>query len=90
MKNILVIVLGLGLLFLLEGAQSALASGTSAKILFEQKCSTCHSIERPKSKVKTRKEWETTVMRMKEDHDAPITAEEARMIIEYLAAHHGG
>jgi cytochrome c2 len=89
MKNIVLYVLGVGLALQLVSAQGALASGTSAKILFEQKCSICHSIERPKSKVRTRKEWETTVARMRNDHDAPITADEAQKIIEYLVEHYG-
>jgi cytochrome c2 len=89
MKNILLCVLGFALSLLLVAAQSAPASGTRAEILFEQKCSICHSIERAKSKVKTRKEWEATVTRMRDDHDAPITAEEAQMIVAYLAGHYG-
>ena len=90
MKNIFLCVLGLALSLLIGVAQNVPASGTPAKKLFEQKCSICHSIERPKSKVKTRKEWETTVTRMRNDHDAPITDDEARVIIEYLAKHCGG
>ena len=89
MKNIFLCVLVFGLFLLLGVAQSAPASGTRAKILFEQKCSICHSIERPKSKVKTRKEWETTVTRMRNDHDGPMTADEAQMIIEYLVEQYG-
>ena len=89
MKKILVCVLGVGLFLPLVVIQSAPASGTRAKILFEKKCSICHTIERPKSEVKTRRDWQTTVMRMKNDHDGPITADEAQMIIEYLADEYG-
>lgn len=60
-----------------------------AKGLFEGKCSTCHSIERPKSKKKTKQEWESTVMRMKNVNRCPITDQEAKIIIDYLAEHFG-
>ena len=60
-----------------------------AKAFFEQKCSTCHSIDRPKSKKKTAKEWESTVMRMKNVNGCPITDEEAKIIIDYLAKNYG-
>ena len=89
MKNVLGCVFGVGVFLLLGLTQSALPSGTRAKILFEEKCSICHSIERPKSMVKSRRDWETTVMRMKNDHDGPITADEAQMIIEYLSDEYG-
>ena len=89
MKKILVCVIGLSLFPLFGVDRSGHASGTHAKILFEEKCSMCHSIERPKSQTKTRKDWETTVMRMRNVHDGPITSEEAQMIIEYLAEHYG-
>ena len=61
----------------------------NAKDLFEEKCSTCHSIGRPKSKTKTKDEWEITVMRMNNMHGAPITEEQARLIIGYLAENYG-
>ena len=60
-----------------------------AKGLFEGKCSACHSIERPKSKNKTMQEWESTVMRMKNVNHGPITDQEAKIIIDYLAEHFG-
>ncbi|GAB4409319.1 MAG: hypothetical protein OHK0032_04870 [Thermodesulfovibrionales bacterium] len=54
------------------------------KALLEQKCSICHSIERPKSQRKTPKQWDDTVMRMREN-GCPITDDEAREIIDYLS-----
>ena len=57
--------------------------------LFESKCSLCHSIERPKSKKKSKAGWEATVMRMKNKNGCPITDEEAKMIIGYLAEEYG-
>jgi len=61
----------------------------NAKSLFESKCGTCHSVEKPKSGKKTREEWETTVMRMKNVNMAPISSKEAKIITDYLASHYG-
>jgi mono/diheme cytochrome c family protein len=60
-----------------------------AKSLFEKNCSRCHTIERPKSKKKTKEGWETTVMRMKKVNGCPITDEEAQIIIDYLTRNYG-
>lgn len=38
---------------------------------------------------KTKEGWEATVMRMKDENDAPISNEEARIIIDYLAENYG-
>ena len=53
---------------------------TDAKALFEKKCIQCHTLDRPRSKKKTEKEWSETVMRMKNVNGAPITDEEAKII----------
>ena len=60
-----------------------------AKTLFEKNCSRCHTIERPKSKKKTKEAWEKTVMRMKNVNGCPITDEEAKIIIGYLSENYG-
>ncbi|MBW2066855.1 MAG: hypothetical protein JRJ03_18250 [Deltaproteobacteria bacterium] len=65
------------------------AEGKKGQNLFEKKCGICHSIKRPKSKRKTREQWEATVMRMKDRNRAPISAEEARIIIDYLVENYG-
>ncbi|MCL5061887.1 MAG: photosystem P840 reaction-center cytochrome c-551 [Nitrospiraceae bacterium] len=78
----------LGITFLVVSGMSVSSAEkpkVDAKALFEQKCSTCHSIDRPKSKKKTAKEWESTVMRMKNVNGCPITDEEAKIIIDYLS-----
>ncbi len=58
--------------------------------LFEKKCSVCHSLDRIQSKRKTYNGWEATVTRMLDVNGAReragITDEEAKTIIEYLAA----
>jgi mono/diheme cytochrome c family protein len=64
-------------------------NNADAKGLFEAKCGACHSIERPKSKNKTKQEWESTVMRMKNINRSPITDQEAKIIIDYLAERFG-
>jgi len=60
-----------------------------AKTLFEKKCSLCHSIDRPKSKKKTADGWKRTVTKMKNVNGAPVTDEEAEMIIKYLTENYG-
>ena len=61
----------------------------NAKDLFEEKCSICHPLDRPKSKTRTKDEWEITVMRMMNMHRAPITEAQARLIIDYLTENYG-
>ncbi len=70
-------------------AKETMMTTVDAKSLFEEKCSICHSSERPKSKRKTYDEWEATVTRMKDVNGCPITDEEAKIIIDYLAKHYG-
>ena len=57
--------------------------------LYEKKCSICHVIERSKSKKKSENGWRNTVMRMKNSNGAPITDEEAEIIIRHLADEYG-
>ncbi len=72
-----------------EPPKELATSTVDAKSLFEEKCSICHSLERPKSKEKTYDEWEATVTRMKDVNGCPITDEEAKIIIDYLAKNYG-
>ena len=60
-----------------------------AKQLFESKCRICHSVKKPKSKRKTKKGWRETVTRMKDARKAPITDDEAEIIIDYLSQRYG-
>lgn len=59
-----------------------------AKFLFEVKCSTCHSLNRPASKQKSYDAWLSTVHRMI-GYGAQVTDEEAETITAYLAAEYG-
>lgn len=63
-------------------------SEVDTEALFEKKCSICHSIDKPKSTKKTKKGWGKTVKRMKKN-GCPITDEEAKIIIDYLAENYG-
>lgn len=65
------------------------AEENEGKALFEEKCGMCHPIDRAKSLKKSREGWEATVMRMKNRNAAPITEEEAKKIIDYLAKTYG-
>jgi hypothetical protein len=82
----------LGTIFFVVSGLSVYGAGESkedAKVLFEQLCSICHSIDRPKSERKTAKEWENTVMRMKNVHGCPIRDDEAKIVIDYLSKNYG-
>ena len=52
--------------------------------LLEQRCSVCHPSARPKSKMKTAKEWEATVTRMM-GKGAKLTEEEKQILVEHLS-----
>jgi hypothetical protein len=62
---------------------------TQGKALFEEKCSICHTLDRPRSKRKTYDEWLTTVLRMKNQREAPIDDSEVETITEFLSANYG-
>jgi mono/diheme cytochrome c family protein len=70
-------------------AEKQTGQATDTKALFEKKCSTCHSIDKPKSQKKTQTEWTETVMRMKNKNGAPVNDDEAKAIAEYLAKNYG-
>jgi nitrate/TMAO reductase-like tetraheme cytochrome c subunit len=76
-------------MFVVVGVTFGYGAESADQGLFEEKCSTCHSIDRPKSKIKTKQEWESTVMRMKNVNHSPISDQEAKIIIDYLAKHFG-
>jgi cytochrome c5 len=60
-----------------------------AKALFEEKCSVCHELERPRSQKKTRAEWEVTLSWMKSMIDADISEKDAKIILDYLSENYG-
>jgi hypothetical protein len=64
-------------------------AGADAEDLFKNKCNLCHSSDRAKSKSRTEESWRRTVLRMKNKNNAPITDEEAEIIIRHLADKYG-
>ena len=59
----------------------------TSKLLFENKCSRCHGLERITQAVKTPSEWSFTVNRMREKDIHWISDEEVQTIATYLASH---
>lgn len=55
---------------------------TPAELVIKDKCTTCHDVgriyEQPQG------DWDALVKRMVEVHEAPLTAEEQQLVIEYL------
>jgi len=70
-------------------ADQAKAANPEAKALFEKKCSVCHSLSRPLGEHKDLAGWTKTVTRMQKVNGCPITDQEAKTIIDYLAAVRG-
>jgi mono/diheme cytochrome c family protein len=64
-------------------------SAGDGKGLFEKKCGGCHTLRRSTSKRKTTREWQRTVLRMKNAIGVAITDQEAKEIIEYLSENYG-
>ena len=89
MKKIIICLFAIALMTCTGFSLGIASAKEEVKPLFEQKCSQCHSIERPKSLKKTGKEWEQTVMRMKNSNGAPLSDAEAKLVIEYLTTHYG-
>jgi mono/diheme cytochrome c family protein len=58
----------------------------------QNNCATCHSLDYPRinSPFMDRKTWETEVNKMISVFGAPITPEDAKVIVEYLAVNYGG
>ena len=54
-------------------------------------CVTCHSLDYPRinSPFMDRKAWEAEVNKMISAYGAPITPEDAKVIIDYLATNYG-
>lgn len=68
------------------GAQAP--ASADAKALFQSKCSLCHPASRAEGKKKSREEWEATVARMVKK-GAALNDQEAKLVADYLAKHHG-
>jgi hypothetical protein len=72
-----------------QGAEKPTGQAIDVKVLFEKKCSACHSFKKATGQKKAQPEWTETVMRMKNKNGAPVNDEEAKIIIEHLAKNYG-
>lgn len=61
---------------------------SDGRVLLEERCTECHSIERATGQEKTRAEWEETVSRMI-DKGAELNEEETTLLIDFLAENYG-
>ncbi len=91
MRKILTTILAVSVLVVFTGLSTAIASEDMdpAKALFEEKCSACHTTEKPLGKTKDKDGWTATVKRMQEKKPGHISDEEAAKIIDYLTKTRG-
>ena len=68
-----------------ESAESAAPDGAA---LLQERCTSCHGLDRTTSERKTQDAWNDTVTRMVEK-GAKLSAEEQTALVEYLAATYG-
>jgi mono/diheme cytochrome c family protein len=61
----------------------------SGKVLFENKCSVCHGVDRATSRSESKEKWASIVKEMQGKKDGWISDAEASKIVDYLAAEHG-
>jgi hypothetical protein len=86
MKKFVIFIIGVAFLILPVFSACSAEKQTGQTV---KKCSTCHGLDKPKSKQKTQTEWADTVLRMKDKNGAPVNDEEAKSITEYLAKNYG-
>jgi len=60
----------------------------AGKALLQERCTSCHGLDRTTSATKTREEWEKTVTRMVQK-GAELNEEEMTILIDYLAETYG-
>jgi hypothetical protein len=68
----------------------ALKAGTGRDVV-ENYCNACHSLDYPRINAPflNRQGWETEVNKMIKAYGAPIGPDDAKIIIDYLAANYG-
>jgi hypothetical protein len=74
-----------------EPAQPGSTGGAvsiDAEVLLEERCSTCHALDRVTRASKSADEWEQTVSRMV-DTGAELNDEEQAVLVDYLAQTYG-
>lgn len=68
-------------------AAATLCSGQDGRAVFQRACGTCHAADAVVSP-RSRQQWQDTIAKMV-DTGAKITDDERRVILDYLATHHG-
>lgn len=67
----------------------AVSAVEEGKILFEQKCSVCHGLDRSTALAETREKWASIIQEMQGKKADWISDENAGKILEYLSSAHG-
>jgi len=67
----------------------AVSAVEEGKILFEQKCSVCHGLDRSTALPETREKWASIIREMQGKKADWISDEEGERILEYLSSVHG-
>ncbi len=68
--------------------EEAASSEANGETLLEERCSTCHGLDRTEQAEKTQEEWEQTVTRMV-NKGAELNTDEQAILVEYLAENYG-
>lgn len=64
-------------------------AAAEGKVLFEQKCSVCHGLDRATARAATKEEWTAIIKDMQKKKADWISDADAAKILEFLAAEHG-
>ncbi|MGA6992800.1 MAG: cytochrome c [Candidatus Deferrimicrobiaceae bacterium] len=67
----------------------AVSAVEEGKILFGQKCSVCHGLDRSTALTETREKWASIIQDMQGKKAGWISDEESEKILEYLSSAHG-
>lgn len=68
---------------------AAVTAVEEGKALFEQKCSTCHGLDRSTARAETRERWKEIIREMQDRKADWISDTEAEKILEYVSTHYG-
>ena len=67
----------------------AVSAVEEGKVLFEQKCSVCHGLDRSTGRTETKERWASIIQEMQGRKADWISDADAAKILEYLSAAHG-
>ncbi len=67
----------------------AVSAVEEGKVLFEQKCSVCHGLDRATARTETREKWAAIIKEMQGKKADWISDADAGKILEFLSASHG-